>query len=63
LSGTQPAELERDKGELLALVERFAADSNVVAQLAHPFLGQMTEKEWIRWGYLHMDHHLRQFGA
>jgi hypothetical protein len=63
IGGTLPAELERDKGELLAMLQRFAAHSNVVAQHAHPFFGPLTEKEWMRWGYLHMDHHLRQFGA
>ena len=63
IGGTPPAELERDKSELLALLQRFAAHSNDVAQQAHPFFGQLTEKEWMRWGYLHMDHHLRQFGA
>ena len=63
LGGTPPADFERDKRELLALLERFAARPNEVAQQAHPFFGQMTEKEWMRWGYLHADHHLRQFGA
>jgi hypothetical protein len=28
----------------------------------HPIFGPMTEKDWMRWGYLHADHHLRQFG-
>jgi hypothetical protein len=28
----------------------------------HPMFGPMTEKDWMRWGYLHTDHHLRQFG-
>lgn len=63
IGGTPPAEFERDKGDLLALLERFAAQPNAVAQHAHPFFGQMTEKEWMRWGYLHADHHLRQFGV
>ncbi len=63
IGGTPPAELERDKGELLALLQRFAAHPSAVAQHAHPFFGLMTEKEWMRWGYLHCDHHLRQFGA
>jgi Protein of unknown function (DUF1569) len=63
IGGTPPAELERDKGELLALLQRFTAQSNVVARRAHPFFGDLTEKEWMRWGYLHMDHHLRQFSA
>jgi hypothetical protein len=61
--GTPPAELERDKRDLIELLHRFAAQPAVVAQHAHPFFGPMTEKEWMRWGYLHADHHLRQFGA
>ncbi|CAN5477438.1 hypothetical protein BH10ACI4_BH10ACI4_17430 [soil metagenome] len=29
---------------------------------SHPFFGSMTAEDWMRWGYLHADHHLRQFG-
>ena len=29
---------------------------------AHPMFGGMTAWDWQRWGYLHADHHLRQFG-
>jgi hypothetical protein len=28
----------------------------------HPFFGRIKRKDWLRWGYLHADHHLRQFG-
>jgi hypothetical protein len=28
----------------------------------HPMFKEMSEKDWMRWGYLHTDHHLRQFG-
>jgi len=28
----------------------------------HPFFGTMSCEDWMRWGYLHADHHLRQFG-
>ena len=28
----------------------------------HPMFGAMSAKDWMRWGYLHADHHLRQFG-
>ncbi len=24
---------------------------------------RMSQAAWLRWAYLHMDHHLRQFGA
>jgi len=30
--------------------------------VAHPIFGRMSLWEWQRWGYLHTDHHLRQFG-
>ncbi len=29
---------------------------------SHPMFGPMTDADWMRWGYLHADHHLRQFG-
>jgi hypothetical protein len=29
---------------------------------AHPMFGPMSAADWMRWGYLHADHHLRQFG-
>ncbi len=28
----------------------------------HPMFGPMRPADWMRWGYLHADHHLRQFG-
>ncbi len=28
----------------------------------HPIFGPMSAGDWLRWGYLHADHHLRQFG-
>jgi len=28
----------------------------------HPVFGPMKAHDWWRWGYLHTDHHLRQFG-
>jgi hypothetical protein len=36
--------------------------SGAAGRPAHPIFGRMTEAEWMRWGYLHTDHHLRQFG-
>jgi hypothetical protein len=30
--------------------------------VSHPMFGSMTGGDWKRWGYLHADHHLRQFG-
>ena len=58
--GTPPEEFAADKEKLLQALERFRTATGPWA--AHPLFGAMTTKEWMRWGYLHTDHHLRQFG-
>jgi Protein of unknown function (DUF1569) len=62
VGGTPPAEFATDLQRLLATVERFTQDPRGFEFRPHPMFGRMTEKEWMRWGYLHCDHHLRQFG-
>ena len=61
--GTAPGEFERDVADLEALVEEVTAMARSFTWEAHPVFGRMPESEWMRWAYLHMDHHLRQFGA
>jgi len=36
--------------------------SGARCQASHPMFGRMSAGDWNRWGYLHADHHLRQFG-
>ena len=62
--GTPPAEFVKDVATLRALVTRFAAapGNRDFSFAAHPAFGRLSEWEWMRWGYLHPDHHLRQFG-
>jgi hypothetical protein len=60
--GTKPAELAKDITELRGLVERMVTDTELGGR-EHPFLGKLSRAEWLRWAYLHMDHHLRQFGV
>jgi hypothetical protein len=61
--GTPPTEMERDLEQLRELLTRFAALPREFVFPEHSIFGKMTRVEWMRWGYLHMDHHLRQFGA
>lgn len=65
--GTHPIEFAADLAELQALVERaIAALTSAPHQahdLRHPIFGRMSTRAWLRWAYLHMDHHLRQFGV
>jgi hypothetical protein len=61
--GTKPAEFASDVAELGALVERMTAPGAIVDGRVHSFFGRLSRAEWLRWAYLHMDHHLRQFGV
>ena len=59
--GTVPVEFAPDLASLATTVRRFC-DQLPSPALPHPIFGKMTRGEWMRWGYLHADHHLRQFG-
>ena len=62
IGGTKPVDFERDRRELEALMERFAQGRSRDFQ-PHPIFGRLSDAQWQRWAYLHIDHHLRQFGA
>ena len=61
--GTKPEEFERDRQTLVALLQRFADQPANLATTRHPVFATMSVKDWMRWGYLHTDHHLRQFSC
>jgi hypothetical protein len=63
VGGTRAGEMESDLRELRELLHRFTRRPREFAWRVHPMFGPLSEKEWMRLGYLHMDHHLRQFGA
>jgi Protein of unknown function (DUF1569) len=63
IGGTPPDDFERDRQRLVALIERFTAPAKDNEFHPHPYFGDMSEAQWMRWGYLHCDHHLRQFGV
>jgi hypothetical protein len=62
LAGTCPGDFAADIAILAALVERIAAMPSDFAWPPHPIFGGMSRSAWLRWAYLHTDHHLRQFG-
>jgi len=61
VGGTAPVEFLKDREKLVELIARFCGAN--VHGATHPIFGAMSEKDWQRWGYLHCDHHLRQFGV
>jgi len=62
VGGTCPGDFATDVAELEGLVRRFGTEPHT-DRPPHPIFGQLSEAEWLRWGYLHIDHHLRQFGS
>ena len=60
-SGVRPGDFACNRARLLTGYEQFLV-SDVRIGRAHPIFGPLTGWEWMRWGYLHADHHLRQFG-
>src|SRR5688572_8849937 len=61
---TRPVEFEADVAELRRrLIEVTTDRRDRFTPYLHPLLGRMSESAWLRWAYLHADHHLRQFGV
>jgi Protein of unknown function (DUF1569) len=63
VGGTPPVDFELDRAGLISVVERFAEPGRAFSGHRHPVLGELRDSQWLRWGYLHTDHHLRQFGV
>jgi hypothetical protein len=60
IAGTPPIDFEADRAALLAKLDAFARSTGPWPP--HPIFGPLTTPQWMRWGFLHPDHHLRQFG-
>jgi len=58
--GRPPAAWDGDMQLLMESFHAFREKSDGWNQ--HPIFRAMSTEEWMRWGYLHADHHLRQFG-
>jgi hypothetical protein len=62
IGGTRPIDFEQDVAELAKLLDRASLPYPDVPERLHPLFGRMSDAAWMRWAYLHADHHLRQFG-
>jgi hypothetical protein len=61
--GTRPGGFERDRAAAIAGVRDLAGAAPEAFSRSHSMFGTMSAADWRRWGYLHTDHHLRQFGV
>ena len=63
ISGTCPADFATDVAEVRVLLDAIAKNGLRGTWPNHPVFGKMSSTQWLRWAYLHTDHHLRQFGV
>lgn len=61
-AGRKPADFATDRDLVGVQMDRFTAAVGNGTISRHAIFGPMTAREWLRWGWLHADHHLRQFG-
>src|SRR6059058_1039730 len=53
--GTRPDDFSRDVATLAQAAARFAENLTAVSARPHFLLGKLSEREWARWAYLHLD--------
>lgn len=61
--GTPPTTLDHDKQLLLNELAAFLHWPADQPLAPHPGYGPLSRPQWARFVYLHLDHHLRQFGG
>jgi len=61
---TDEREFEKEKKQLIALVQRFTQSGpSAITKDMHPFFGKMTPQQWSALQWNHLNHHLSQFGV
>lgn len=60
--GTVSADLETEKSNLVNLLNQVRALPQHSILQPHPMYGKLDLQQWGRFMYVHIDHHLRQFG-
>jgi hypothetical protein len=63
IGGTRPSDFAADMALLETLLFEFTTDPTALDGWRHAIFGPMSTSDWLRWAYLHMDHHLRQFSC
>lgn len=59
----EDVEFDKEKENLLQLVNEFYKRKNQTVWPLHPVFGKFTKEQYGKMNYKHLDHHLRQFGV
>ena len=62
-AGTCPSDFAADVARVEVLMDASTTRDVRFEWPLHPIFGRMSAAAWLRWAWLHTDHHLRQFGA
>lgn len=63
LKGTKPTNFSDDIKTLKNLLDEFCCKNEKFAWGIHGAFGKLTYEQWGKLAYLHLDHHLEQFGV
>lgn len=59
----EPKEFQVEKARFLTQFQTFAAGPSAIGDVKHPFFGTLSQDQWGRLLFKHLDHHFRQFGV
>ncbi len=60
---TDTKDFEKEKIQLISLLEEFNKKDESVTLPPHPIFGKFTNEQWGKMQYKHLNHHLKQFGV
>ena len=60
---TEERDFEKERENLLSMIDAFYEKRNQEVWKPHPMFGKFTKQQWGQLEYKHLDHHLTQFGV
>jgi DinB superfamily len=60
--GTRPEDFAADRARVVSGLRALAQANEAELAPFHVMFGPMSRRDWQRWAFRHVDHHLRQFG-
>jgi hypothetical protein len=59
----EPADFSKEISKLQSLIDEIGENRDRESWGDHPAFGNLTNEQWGKMQYKHLDHHLRQFGV